>query len=165
MYRQDRIREPEVRKVSTIVKREMIFDNIKVESRDKREAIRIISHLCSRHNAAYELRLIDAFRKRELLDSTGFGGGIAMPHARIRGLCDPVFAVVRFAWPVEWEAIDGEPVDLAVVAITPAEPEKNKHLPTLAMLARKLMNDEFVYNLKHCTDKNQLYDYMLREMR
>ena len=41
--------------MSTIVKREMIFDNIKVESRDKREAIRIISHLCSRHNAALSL--------------------------------------------------------------------------------------------------------------
>ena len=151
--------------MNTIVKREMIFDNIKVESKEKTEAIRIISHLCARQNMAYELKLIDAFRKRENLDSTGFGGGIAMPHARIRGLSDPVFAVVRFAWPVEWEAIDGRPVDLAVVAITPAEPENNSHLPTLALLARKLMNEEFVYNLKHCTNRNQLYYYMLREMR
>ncbi len=151
--------------MSTIVKREMIFDNIKVESRDKREAIRIISHLCSRHNAAYELRLIDAFRKESCLIPRDSAVESLCPTQEFGGLCDPVFAVVRFAWPVEWEAIDGEPVDLAVVAITPAEPDKNKHLPTLAMLARKLMNDEFVYNLKHCTDKNQLYDYMLREMR
>lgn len=151
--------------MNTIVKREMIFDNIKVESKEKTEAIRIISHLCARQNINYELKLIEAFGRRENLDSTGFGGGIAMPHARIRGLSDPVFAVVRFAWPVEWEAVDGEPVDLAVVAITPAEPEKNSHLPTLALLARKLMNEEFVFNLKHCMDKNQLYYYMLQEMR
>lgn len=143
----------------------MIFDNIKVESKDKKEALRIISHLCSRHNIAYEVKLMDAFRRRENIDSTGFGGGIAMPHARIRGLAAPVFAVVRFAWPVEWEAVDGQPVDLAVVAITPEETEKNSHLPMLALLARKLMNEEFVYKLKHCTDKNQLYNYMLREMR
>ena len=151
--------------MNTIVKREMIFDNIKVESKEKTEAIRIISHLCARKNMAYELKLIDAFRRRENLDSTGFGGGIAMPHARIRGLSDPVFAVVRFAWPVEWEALDGKPVDLAVVAITPEQPEKNSHLPTLALLARKLMNEDFVYNLKHCTDGNQLYYYMLQEMK
>lgn len=143
----------------------MIFDNIKVESKDKKEALHIISHLCSRHNIANEIKLMDAFRKRENLDSTGFGGGIAMPHARIRGLADPVFAVVRFAWPVEWEAVDGQPVDLAVVAITPEEAEQNHHLPMLALLARKLMNEEFVNKLKHCTDKNQLYQYMLREMR
>lgn len=152
-------------KIDTIVKREMIFDNIKVESKDKKEALRIISHLCSRHNIAYEVQLMDAFRQRESLDSTGFGGGIAMPHARIRGLTDPVFAVVRFASPVEWEAVDGQPVDLAVVAITPEETEENSHLPMLALLARKLMNEEFVYELKHCADKNQLYDYMRREMR
>ena len=77
----------------------MIFDNIKVESKEKTEAIRIISHLCARKNMAYELKLIDAFRRRENLDSTGFGGGIAMPHARIRGLSDPVFAVVL---PGQW---------------------------------------------------------------
>lgn len=150
--------------METIVKKEMIFDNVEVGSKKKEEALRIISHLCAKQNLVYELRLIDAFRKREYLDSTGFGGGIAIPHARIRGLKDPVFALVRFACPVEWESIDGRPVDLAVVAITPKEVTKNKHLPILALLSRKLMNEDFVCHLRACRDKNQLYTYMMEEM-
>lgn len=150
--------------MDTIVRRDMIFDNVQVCSGQKREALRAISHLCAKDDMAYELKLIAAFREREALYSTGFGGGIAIPHARINGLAKPLFALARFDRPVEWDAIDGKPVDLAVVAVTPGEAERDIHLPILAMLARKLMDENFVRRLRACTDKTQLYYYMLREL-
>lgn len=149
--------------MNTMVRPDMIFDGIEVRS--KEEALKVISHLCAKKNVAREVLLFQAFQERENMYSTGFGDGIAIPHARVRGLTEPVFALVRFAVPVEWEAVDGQPVDLAVVAVMPAEPEQDSHLPMLAMLARKLMNEKFVEGLRLCRNRSQLYYYMMREMR
>ena len=139
--------------MNTMVRPDMIFDGIEVRS--KEEALKVISHLCAKKNVAREVLLFQAFQERENMYSTGFGDGIAIPHARVRGLTEPVFALVRFAVPV----------DLAVVAVTPAEPEQDSHLPMLAMLARKLMNEKFVEGLRLCRNRSQLYYYMMREMR
>ncbi len=150
--------------MNTIVRLDRIFDNVQVCSGRKEEALRIISYLCARSDVGDAFRLAAAFRRREALYSTGFGGGIAIPHARIPGLREPVFALVRFARPVEWDAIDGKPVDLAVVAVTPGETERDVHLPVLAMLARKLMDETFVRRLRACTDKAQFYEYLSGEL-
>lgn len=148
----------------SLVREEMIFDNIEVESGEKKEALQIISRLCAKQNGDSAGKLMESFWKRELMDSTGFGGGIAIPHAIVEGLMSPIFAIVRFACPVEWGAIDGEPVDLVMVAVTPESMEESRHLPMIAALARKLMNGEFVYRLRKCKNKNQLYACMLEEM-
>lgn len=148
----------------SLIREEMIFDNVYVASREKEEALRIISRLCAKRDGFYEDKFLTAFQEREDMDSTGFGGGIAIPHAIVEGLTDSIFAIVRFACPVEWEALDGEPVDLAMVAITPECVSESRHLPVIAALARKLMDEEFVYHLRRCKDKDQIYTYMLEEM-
>ena len=58
---------------------------------------------------------------REKLGSTGFGGGVAIPHAKIDGLARVVGGFVRLAQPVDFDAVDGLPVDLVFVLLSPAD--------------------------------------------
>ncbi|WP_050898418.1 PTS sugar transporter subunit IIA, partial [Nitrospirillum viridazoti] len=63
--------------------------------------------------------VLDDLRAREALGSTGVGAGIAIPHARFSSISRPIGAFVRLAKPVEFEAIDGAPVDLVFGLLTP----------------------------------------------
>ena len=80
-----------------------------------------------------------ALDEREKLGSTGFGGGVAVPHARLVGLLRPVAAFARLARPIDFQAIDEKPVDLVFMLLTPAGDEK-RHLTALAGVSR-LMRD------------------------
>jgi PTS system nitrogen regulatory IIA component len=74
---------------------------------------------------------------REALGSTGFGAGIAVPHARIDGL-DSVFGCfARLDKPVAYEAIDGRPVDLVFLLVSPTG-ANSEHLALLAAISRRL---------------------------
>lgn len=78
-----------------------------------------------------------AVMRREALGSTGIGGGIAIPHARIGGLKVPFGVFARLASPIEFEAIDGEPVDVVFMLLLPETPE-GEQLNALACASRKL---------------------------
>jgi len=74
---------------------------------------------------------------REKLGSTGIGHGIAIPHGRLPDLDAPVVALIRHVEGVDFDAIDGQPVHIAVVLLAPAN-EDRSHLEMLASLARTL---------------------------
>ena len=67
-----------------------------------------------------------------------------MPHARVSGVKEPLVVVIRFKWKVEWDSLDGKPVDLVFAIITPQEDEDNRYLTVLSLLFRKLMDERFV---------------------
>lgn len=73
-------------------------------------------------------------REREQLASTAIGHGVAIPHARIPGLGDSRAALLRLAQPIDFNAADGEPVDL-VLALAVPEHHVQQHLELLANLA------------------------------
>jgi PTS system nitrogen regulatory IIA component len=75
--------------------------------------------------------------ERERLGGTGVGEGVAIPHARIPGLPRPMAAFARLAPPIEFDAIDGRPVDLVFALVTP-ETQGGDHLKALARVARFL---------------------------
>lgn len=66
--------------------------------------------------------------KREELGSTGVGGGIAIPHARIHGVKRPFGLLDRMRKPIEFDAIDGEPVDIVFLLLLPAMPARPSSL-------------------------------------
>jgi len=78
-----------------------------------------------------------ALKRREALGSTGIGGGIAMPHAPIAGLSAPFGLLACLAKPVDFDAVDGEPVNILCVILTP-EGGQGQHLNALACVARRL---------------------------
>ena len=136
--------------MDTLIKREKIFDNIIVPSGTKKEAIKIISRLCATHRLLDESTLEEAFWKREEWDSTGCGDGIAIPHALVKETNKVQLAVIRFRYPIEWDAFDGKPVDTAFAIIAPEETGQEKYLSFLARLARKLVGEEFIEMQRKC---------------
>ena len=100
-----------------------------------------------------------ALLKREELGSTGTGGGIAIPHARIPGLNKPFGILVRLRQPIDFDAIDGQPVDLMFLLLLPAESAKEQ-LNALASVARILRSAESVRNLRLARDSADLFRVM-----
>src|SRR5215470_16763823 len=99
--------------------------------------------------------------KREELGSTGTGGGVAIPHARIQGLKRTFGILVRLKNPIHFDAIDGRPVDLVFLLLLPANPV-GEQLTALALVARKLRNAASLHDLRSAIGTAELYDAMTR---
>ena len=94
--------------------------------------------------------------ERERLGSTGFGGGIAIPHGKIEGLEHIVAVFARLAQPVEFEAVDGLPVDLVFCLLSPPDAGAD-HLKALAQVSRWLRDPGFVAKLRGAGSDDALY--------
>ena len=104
----------------------------------------ILEALADRFAAAYDLdrlAVLDGLEEREGLGSTGFGRGIAIPHARIEGVNRPVAALLQLENPVDFKSADGMPVDLVFGLISPANAGIS-HLHALAAISRLVRDDQ-----------------------
>lgn len=103
----------------------------------------ILRDLAARFAAVYDLdaqSVLGRIQDRENLGSTGFGRGVAIPHARVEGLTRPVATFLRLQSPVAFDAADGMPVDLVFGLLSP-EHAGAAHLHALAAISR-MMRDE-----------------------
>lgn len=119
----------------------------------------ILAALATRFAQVYALdrdAVLEGLEEREALGSTGFGRGIALPHARVDGLARPVAALLRLARPVAFEAADGLPVDLAIGLLSPTNAGAT-HLHALAALSRMVRDDHIHRALTEATDTETLY--------
>ena len=91
--------------------------------------------------------VMELIAKRERLGTTGFGGGTAIPHARLTPLAGVVAVVAKLATPVDFEALDGEPVDIVVLMLAPAGAGAD-HLKALARVSRVLRDRDVVGKLR-----------------
>ncbi len=99
--------------------------------------------------------VLERVRERETLGSTGFGQGAAIPHARIPGLAQVVAVVARLAQPVDYGSLDGEPVDVAVLLLSP-EGAGADHLKALARVSRALRDPGFLAAVRASGDDSAL---------
>ncbi|MGE3769844.1 MAG: PTS sugar transporter subunit IIA [Bdellovibrionales bacterium] len=103
----------------------------------KKEALLSLCQLAALETNVHERKLYEAIAEREALAATGLGQGLAIPHAKVEGV-DRVFGVLaRLAQPVEYDAIDGKPVDVIFMLIAPADAGSD-HLRALAAASRFL---------------------------
>lgn len=102
------------------------------------------------HEIAHEIE------RREELGSTGVGGGVSMPHARFREVKKPFGLLARLKQPVNFDAIDGQPVDLVFLLLLPASSQLDQ-LNTLAAVARKLRDPKVLANLRQATTASEFY--------
>ena len=94
---------------------------------------------------------------RERLGSTGLGKGIAIPHCRIESCTRTVGGLVTLAQPVDYDAIDNEPVDIIFVLLVPEEAQE-AHLQTLAALAERLGDRDYCNKLRRAGTDQALYE-------
>lgn len=111
--------------------------------------------LADGHDEAFERQVFDSLCAREKLGSTGLGQGIAIPHGRTAGLSTAIGAVVRLAEPVDFEASDGQPVDLLFALAVP-EHFTDQHLQLLSQLAEMFSDSGFTDRLRGAASNDEL---------
>ena len=100
--------------------------------------------------------VVDKLVERERLGSTGFGGGVAIPHGKIDGLEHVVGIFLRLANPVDVHAIDDLPVDLIFCLLSPPD-AGSEYLKALAQVSRWLRNPGFVAKLRGAGSADAIY--------
>ena len=100
--------------------------------------------------------------KRERLGSTGIGDGIAIPHAKYVGLSETIGLVARLKPALDFDAVDGRPVDLVFLLLAPASSDK-MHLNALAAVSRRLRNREVIAKLRASPDAASFYSLLTSE--
>ena len=100
--------------------------------------------------------IVERLIERERLGSTGFGGGVAIPHGKMDGLDHVTGLVARLANPIDFQAIDGMPVDLVFLLLSPPDAGV-EHLKALARVSRKLRDRSFVAKLRGAGSPDALY--------
>ncbi|WP_199555403.1 PTS sugar transporter subunit IIA [Sandaracinobacteroides hominis] len=108
--------------------------------------------------------IVEALDARERDGTTGFGNGTAIPHGRLPGVDTLHGAVLRLAHPIEWNAVDGLPVDIFFVLVGP-EAGSAQHLKTLARVSRVLRDTAFVEKLRGAGDAGALWALLSADWR
>lgn len=119
----------------------------------------ILDRLAERFAAVYELdsaEVAQAIKSREALGSTGFGRGVAIPHARLDGLRRPVSAFLRLEAPVDFDAADAVPVEMAFGLLSPSSAGA-AHLHALAAISRTMREERMYQALCGAPDAEALY--------
>ena len=106
--------------------------------------------------------LVRVLMERERLGSTGIGGGIGIPHGKIKDLESLVLGFGLSRKGVDFESIDGKPTHIFFVLITP-EDSTGLHLKLLARISRVLKNDHFKERLMNAADRDEIYDIIKQE--
>jgi PTS system nitrogen regulatory IIA component len=129
---------------------------IDVEARDKADLLQgLATRAASVLKVSAEV-LASEIEKRDELGSTGIGGGVCIPHARFRDVTKPFGLLVRLKQPIEFDAIDAQPVDIVFMLVLPASSQLDQ-LNALAAVARKLRDREVLHKLRTAKNKRELY--------
>jgi PTS system nitrogen regulatory IIA component len=146
--------------LSDLLSLEGVVPALKVAS--KKQAIQELSERAAALTGLPEREIFDTLLQRERLGSTGVGHGVAIPHGKLVRL-DRLFGLfARLDQPIEFEALDEEPVDLVFVLLAP-EGAGADHLKALARIARVLRDPATAGKLRATTDPSALYALLTQQ--
>jgi len=142
-------------RISELIDKNLVEVNLK--SRTSESVIAEIVELLYRNRKIKDKKqVLTNLLKREKLGSTGMGGGVAIPHARIAELKDTVIFVGLSRRGINFYSVENKPVHLVVLFLTPLL-ESETHLKILSKVAALLNNKVFIGQLRHCANNNELY--------
>lgn len=143
----------------------------------KPEAVRVVSSASSKKRLMHELgdiseavygltaaRAVEALLEREALGPTGVGNGVALPHARLEGLDEVVGVLILLERPIDFDAVDRQPVDLAFALFAPLEAGV-EHLKALALVSRTLRDSDLCEKLRANPDAGTIYTILTEAQR
>ena len=134
-----------------------IFSALRVNG--KKQALQEMSERAAQISGLPAREIFDALLQRERLGSTGVGDGIAIPHGKL-AKCNRIFGIfARLERAIDFEALDGLPVDLIFLLIAP-ESAGADHLKALAGIARVLRDPEMAAQLRATRDASALYSLL-----
>ena len=133
------------------------------KSRKKEEVLMEISELAKNNIALenYEVKdIYNAFMEREELGSTGFGGGIAIPHCRLKDMDSFVVGAIVDKQGVDFESVDNKPTNIFFFMIGP-DSERSKHIKLLSEISKVLKADGATDKILSSGTTSELYDNIL----
>lgn len=141
-------------KLSEIMSGNSIFMGLK--SNSKRQLLQDMANKAAEITGINERTIFDTVLERENLGSTGFGEGTALPHGRFEEL-DKVYGFfAKLNSPVDFEAIDGKPVDLVFMLLSP-EGNGADHLTALAQASRILKDESTRTKIRQISSAQEIY--------
>jgi PTS system nitrogen regulatory IIA component len=140
--------------LDTLVDKQSVLANLKAAN--KKQLLQELSQALAAQVAIDHRVIFEILMKREKLGSTGIGQGIAIPHGKVPSISRVYGLFARLATPVEFEAVDGQPVDLVFVLLAP-EHAGADHLKALARISRLLRDPAVVAKLRGTDDAQGLY--------
>jgi PTS system nitrogen regulatory IIA component len=140
--------------VSDLLAPDAIIPTLKAAN--KKAALQDIAARAAELLGEGERAVLDVLMQREKLGSTGVGGGIAIPHGKLPKLTRLFGLFARLARPVDFEALDDQPVDLVFLLLAP-EGAGADHLKALAQVARLLRDPSVARKLRESDDAEALY--------
>jgi nitrogen PTS system EIIA component len=120
---------------------------VSVDATSKKRAFEEAGLLFENLHGLSRALITDSLFARERLGSTGLGHGVAIPHGRIKGLKNPLAAVLRVQQPIPFDAPDDEPVSLLIFLLVP-EAATQRHLEILSEIAELLSDRDLRERLK-----------------
>lgn len=136
----------------------------KVAASTKRQALSLIAETAARRFGLDAGEVLEALSAREQVGSTGVGQGVALPHARLGGLARMRGLFMRLETPVDYDAVDGQPVDLLFALLAPVD-AGSEHLQALARVSRLLRQAELRQQLRQARTIDALYALLVQPAR
>jgi nitrogen PTS system EIIA component len=127
-----------------------------LKAKTKKQLLQELASRAARLTGLPERGIFDVLLQRERLGSTGLGQGIAIPHGKIAGLKGIVGIFARLVEPIDFDAVDGAPVDIVFLLLAP-EGAGADHLKALARISRLLREGSAVEKLRVSRDAAALY--------
>jgi PTS system nitrogen regulatory IIA component len=121
----------------------------------KKQALQELAGYAAELTGIGQRDIFDTLLQRERLGSTGLGRGIAIPHVKLPDLKSIVCVFARLDTPIDFEALDDEPVDLIFLLLAP-EHASGDHLKALARISRLLREPDVSRRLRETKDPNQI---------
>jgi PTS system nitrogen regulatory IIA component len=139
---------------SELVQVPAIIPALKASS--KKQLLQLLAERASAMTSIPEREIFDTILQRERLGSTGVGNGIAIPHGKLPGIKQITGVFARLEAPVDFEALDDQPVDLVFLLLAP-EGAGADHLKALSRIARVLRDPEIVSKIRGTRDANAIH--------
>ena len=144
-------------RISDILTAKRVYTDSKAD--DKRELLQFLASKAARSLDVDERTIFDALLERESLGSTAFGHGTAFPHARLANIKKVKAFFARLDNAIDFEAVDGQPVDLVFVLISP-EDSGADHLTALASISRLLKDEEICKKVRKAKNNDAIYSIL-----
>ena len=123
---------------------------------NKKQVLQELSARAAELTGQSERAIFEILLQREKLGSTAVGNGVAIPHGKLPKLGRLFGSFARLERPIDFEALDGQPVDLVFLLLAP-EAAGADHLKALARVARLLRDPEIARKLRESRDADALY--------
>ena len=134
-----------------------------LEARTKNDAIaELVNLLAANSEITDPKKVLESVLEREATRTTGIGNGLAIPHGKCAGTNHLVMAIGRPATPIDFQAIDGRPVNLIWLLASPPD-QTGPHIHALARISRLMTIDKFRQALAAAKTPQELYDAIVQQ--